>query len=78
MTPPSSTMRNVSVMQGRGVVLTTTSAKRLDEAVGKADHASEVAGTLLDRALMHRIQAATRIERAASARRAARRRCSPW
>jgi DNA-binding response OmpR family regulator len=38
------TMRDASVMKGRGIVLTTTNKARLDEIVGEDSHALEVVG----------------------------------
>ena len=53
-------------MQGRGVVLTTTSKNRLDELVGEDTHAIEIVGTLMDRArVLEEIKAATRLARTA-------------
>jgi hypothetical protein len=53
-------------MQGRGVVLTTTSKNRLDELIGEDSHAIEIVGTLMDRArVLEEIKAATRLARTA-------------
>jgi DNA-binding response OmpR family regulator len=60
------TVRDAAVMQGRGVVLTTTSKARLDELIGEDSHALEVVGAPLDRALiLAEIKAATRLARTA-------------
>jgi DNA-binding response OmpR family regulator len=60
------TMRDASAMQGRSVVVTTTSRTRLDEVIGEDSHAFEVDGTPLDRALiLEEIKAATRLARTA-------------
>jgi DNA-binding response OmpR family regulator len=42
------TMRDDKVMQGRGVVLTTTNKARLDEVLGEDSHALEVVGKSRD------------------------------
>jgi DNA-binding response OmpR family regulator len=53
------TMRDSSVMRGRGVVLTTTNKNRLDEVVGEDSHAVEVVGRPKD---LQEIDAAIRTE----------------
>jgi len=59
-------MRDAAVMQGRGVVLTTTSKQRLDDLIGEDSHAIEVVGAHMDRALiLEEIKAATRLARTA-------------
>ena len=59
-------VRDSAAMQGRGVVLTTTSKKHLDELIGEDSHALEVTSTLMDRALiLQEIKAATRVARTA-------------
>jgi signal transduction histidine kinase len=63
-------IRDAAAMQGRGVVLTTTSKKRLDELIGEDSRAFEVVGTVENRALiLDEILVATR--RARTARRQA-------
>lgn len=58
------TIRDHAVMQGRGVVLTTTSKDHLDELNGEESDAFEVVGTLADHALiLAAIKAATRLAR---------------
>jgi len=42
------TLRNVKAMEGRGLVLTTTNKKRLDETVGKDSKAFEIVGKPYD------------------------------
>jgi len=42
------TMRDDKVMEGRGVVLTTTNKARLDEVLGEDSHALEVVGKTSD------------------------------
>jgi hypothetical protein len=42
------TMRDDGVMHGRGIVLTTTNKRRLDESVGQDSHALEVVGRAKD------------------------------
>ena len=60
------TVRDAAEMLGRGVVLTTTSKRQLDELGGEDSHAVEVADTLMDRALLlQQIHAATRAARTA-------------
>jgi CheY-like chemotaxis protein len=60
------TMRDDPMMRGRGVVLTTTSKKQLDELIGDDSRAFEVVGELSDRALiLEEIKAATRLARTA-------------
>ncbi len=53
------TMRDASVMIGRGVVLTTTNKARLDEVLGEDSHALEVVGRTKD---LNLIDAAIRAE----------------
>ena len=65
------TMRDAAAMQGRGIVLTTTSKTELDQLIGEDSHAIEIVGEPLDRALiLEEIRAATRLAR--TARRQAR------
>jgi DNA-binding response OmpR family regulator len=42
------TLRNVKAMEGRGLVLTTTNKKRLDETAGKDSEAFEIVGKPYD------------------------------
>jgi CheY-like chemotaxis protein len=57
-------MRDAAAMKGRGIVLTTTSKRRLDEVIGEDSYAVEVDGTVPARALMlEEIKAATRLAR---------------
>lgn len=63
------TMRDAAAMQGRGIVLTTTSKQRLDEVIGEDSHAFEVVGTHLDHALiLEEIKVATLLARIARRR----------
>ena len=63
-------IRDDAAMQDRGIVLTTTSKQRLDEAIGEDSYALEVVGGIVDRALiLAAIKAATRL--AGTARRQA-------
>jgi hypothetical protein len=60
------TMRDAAAMEGRGIVLTTTSKQRLDEAIGEDSHAIEVVGADLDHALiLEEIKVATLLARVA-------------
>jgi DNA-binding response OmpR family regulator len=60
------TIRDAAVMQGRGVVLTTTSKIELDELIGEDSHAFEVVGAVTDhKLLLEEIKAATRLARTA-------------
>jgi hypothetical protein len=60
------TMRDAAVMQGRGVVLTTTNKNQLDDLLGKDSHAFEVVGVRADHALiLAAIKAATHLARIA-------------
>lgn len=60
------TVRDHAVMQGRGVVLTTTSKMELDELAREELYALEVVGGLVDRALiLAEIKTATRLARTA-------------
>ena len=59
-------VRDAAAMKGRGIVLTTTSKRRLDEAIGEDSHAFEVVGANLDRALiLEEIKVATLLARIA-------------
>jgi hypothetical protein len=63
------TMRDAVAMEGRGIVLTTTSKQRLDEVIGEDSHAFEVVGTQLDHALiLEEIKVATLLARIARRR----------
>jgi DNA-binding response OmpR family regulator len=58
------TMREDAAMEGRGIVLTTTSKQRLDEVIGEDSHAFEVVGRHLDHALiLEEIKVATLLAR---------------
>jgi hypothetical protein len=60
------TMRDTVSMEGRGIVLTTTSNQRLDEVIGEDSHAFEVVGTDLDHArILDEIKVATLLARIA-------------
>ena len=60
------TMRDAGAMQGRGLVVTTTSKRQLDELLGEDSHAFEVVGAHMDLALiLEEIKAATRFARIA-------------
>jgi hypothetical protein len=60
------TMRDAMAMEGRGIVLTTTSKQRLDEVIGEDSHAYEVVGTHVDHALiLDEIKVATLLARIA-------------
>jgi hypothetical protein len=63
------TMRDAAEMEGRGIVLTTTSKQRLDEVIGEDSHAFEVVGAHLDHALiLEEIKVATLLARIARRR----------
>jgi DNA-binding response OmpR family regulator len=69
------TMRDDRVMEGRGVVLTTTNKNRLDEVLGQDSHALEVVGRAKD---LQEIDAAIKAEtRKAKAARTAPREAVP-
>jgi DNA-binding response OmpR family regulator len=60
------TMRDAAEMQGRGIVLTTTSKRQLDDLLGEDSYAFEVVGAHMDLALiLEEIKAATRLARTA-------------